>query len=225
MYIVLLVSLLTVDWWHAGRELWVMVVSSSPFQHMKGKPDVKYVANIHGNEAVSREMALHLIEVSTHSQETFVPIFFLTIQHSDDWWRNEYVFITLFPDIASIWLKTTGKTLTSVGCWIKREFTSCQVSIQTDSKWLARVLAPVVKEGEQIIHHLVHTHTRALISIHLSRPVRALVMKALFPIFFVACLEKSFSFVTWLRFKILTQVQRPWFWLESKLSRLLQAEH
>lgn len=47
-----------------GRDLWVMVVSSSPFQHMKGKPDVKYVANIHGNEAVSREMALHLIEVS-----------------------------------------------------------------------------------------------------------------------------------------------------------------
>lgn len=46
-----------------GRELWVMVVSSSPFQHIKGKPDVKYVANIHGNEAVPREMALHLIEV------------------------------------------------------------------------------------------------------------------------------------------------------------------
>lgn len=48
-----------------GRDLWVMVVSSSPFQHMKGKPDVKYVANIHGNEAVSREMALHLIQVNT----------------------------------------------------------------------------------------------------------------------------------------------------------------
>lgn len=42
-----------------------MVVSSSPFQHMKGKPDVKYVANIHGNEAVSREMSLHLIQVKT----------------------------------------------------------------------------------------------------------------------------------------------------------------
>jgi hypothetical protein len=42
-----------------------MVVSISPFQHMKGKPDVKYVANIHGNEAVTREMALHLIEVRT----------------------------------------------------------------------------------------------------------------------------------------------------------------
>ncbi len=44
-----------------------MVVSSSPFQHMKGKPDVKYVANIHGNEAVSREMALHLIQVNLPS--------------------------------------------------------------------------------------------------------------------------------------------------------------
>ena len=43
--------------------MWVMVVSVSPFQHMKGRPDVKLVANIHGNEAVTREMALHLIEV------------------------------------------------------------------------------------------------------------------------------------------------------------------
>ena len=46
-----------------GRDLWVMVVSISPFQHMKGKPDIKYVANIHGNEVVGREMSLHLIEV------------------------------------------------------------------------------------------------------------------------------------------------------------------
>jgi hypothetical protein len=54
-----------------GRDLWVMVVSSSPFQHMKGKPDVKYVANIHGNEAVSREMALHLIQVKTFLDFSF----------------------------------------------------------------------------------------------------------------------------------------------------------
>ena len=33
-----------------GRELWVMVVSSSPYEHMIGKPNVKYVANMHGNE-------------------------------------------------------------------------------------------------------------------------------------------------------------------------------
>ncbi|KAF4528396.1 hypothetical protein B566_EDAN015165 [Ephemera danica] len=38
-----------------------MVVSSSPYEHMIGKPDVKYVANMHGNEAVGREMMLHLI--------------------------------------------------------------------------------------------------------------------------------------------------------------------
>ncbi|KAK0170480.1 hypothetical protein PV327_011407, partial [Microctonus hyperodae] len=43
------------------RELWVMVVSSSPYDHIVGKPDVKYVANIHGDEAVGRELMLHLI--------------------------------------------------------------------------------------------------------------------------------------------------------------------
>lgn len=46
-----------------GRDLWVMVVSSSPYEHMIGKPDVKYVANMHGNEAVGRELMLHLVQV------------------------------------------------------------------------------------------------------------------------------------------------------------------
>ncbi|XP_043282547.1 carboxypeptidase M-like isoform X5 [Venturia canescens] len=46
-----------------GRDLWVMVVSSSPYEHMIGKPDVKYIANIHGNEAVGRELMLHLIHL------------------------------------------------------------------------------------------------------------------------------------------------------------------
>jgi len=44
-----------------GREIWVMVVSRSPYEHMIGKPNIKYVANMHGNEAVGREMMLHLI--------------------------------------------------------------------------------------------------------------------------------------------------------------------
>lgn len=44
-----------------GREIWVMVVSRSPYEHMVGKPNVKYVANMHGNEAVGRELMLHLI--------------------------------------------------------------------------------------------------------------------------------------------------------------------
>lgn len=44
-----------------GRELWVMVVSRSPYEHMIGKPNIKYVANMHGNEAVGRELMLHLV--------------------------------------------------------------------------------------------------------------------------------------------------------------------
>ncbi|CAH0564074.1 unnamed protein product [Brassicogethes aeneus] len=53
-----------------GRDLWVMVVSASPYEHMIGKPDVKYIGNIHGNEAVSRELMLHLIHYLTTSYST-----------------------------------------------------------------------------------------------------------------------------------------------------------
>ncbi|XP_026499573.1 carboxypeptidase M-like isoform X4 [Vanessa tameamea] len=53
-----------------GRDLWVMVVSASPYEHMIGKPDVKYVANIHGNEAVGRELLLHLIQYLATAYET-----------------------------------------------------------------------------------------------------------------------------------------------------------
>ncbi|CAG0903327.1 unnamed protein product, partial [Cyprideis torosa] len=45
-----------------GRKLWVMVVSSSPQKHVLGQPEVKYVGNMHGNEAVGREILLHFIE-------------------------------------------------------------------------------------------------------------------------------------------------------------------
>ncbi|XP_022814243.1 carboxypeptidase M isoform X1 [Spodoptera litura] len=53
-----------------GRDLWVMVVSASPYEHMIGKPDVKYVGNIHGNEAVGRELILHLIQYLVTSYDT-----------------------------------------------------------------------------------------------------------------------------------------------------------
>ncbi|XP_075157374.1 carboxypeptidase D isoform X5 [Haematobia irritans] len=53
-----------------GRELWVLVVSASPYEHMLGKPDVKYVGNIHGNEPVGRELLLHLIQYLVSSYET-----------------------------------------------------------------------------------------------------------------------------------------------------------
>uniref|UniRef100_A0A1Y1LFE6 Peptidase M14 domain-containing protein n=1 Tax=Photinus pyralis TaxID=7054 RepID=A0A1Y1LFE6_PHOPY len=57
-----------------GRDLWVMVVSASPYEHMIGKPDVKYVANMHGNEAISRELMLHLIHhlVMSYSSDPYI---------------------------------------------------------------------------------------------------------------------------------------------------------
>jgi carboxypeptidase M len=45
-------------------------VSASPYEHMLGKPDVKYIGNIHGNEAVGRELLLHLIQYFVTSYQT-----------------------------------------------------------------------------------------------------------------------------------------------------------
>ncbi|XP_075711125.1 carboxypeptidase M isoform X2 [Rhinoderma darwinii] len=45
-----------------GRNLWVLVVGKYPNTHTVGIPEFKYVANMHGNEPVGRELMLHLIE-------------------------------------------------------------------------------------------------------------------------------------------------------------------
>lgn len=57
-----------------GRDLWVMVVSASPYEHMIGKPDVKYIGGIHGNEPVGKELLLHMIQylVSSYATDPYI---------------------------------------------------------------------------------------------------------------------------------------------------------
>ncbi|XP_057710713.1 carboxypeptidase M isoform X2 [Corythoichthys intestinalis] len=46
----------------AGQELWVLALGQSSRRHTVGIPEFKYVANMHGNEVVGRELLLHLTD-------------------------------------------------------------------------------------------------------------------------------------------------------------------
>lgn len=44
------------------RELWVMRITTDPDKELPGKPKFKYVGNMHGDETVSRQVLVYLIE-------------------------------------------------------------------------------------------------------------------------------------------------------------------
>lgn len=45
-----------------GRELWVMRITRDPSADTPGKPKFKYVGNMHGDETVSRQVLVYLVE-------------------------------------------------------------------------------------------------------------------------------------------------------------------
>ncbi len=45
-----------------GRELWVMRITKDPNVDSPGKPKFKYVGNMHGDETVSRQVLVYLVE-------------------------------------------------------------------------------------------------------------------------------------------------------------------
>ena len=45
-----------------GRELWVMRITKEPTSDGPGKPKFKYVGNMHGDETVSRQVLVYLVE-------------------------------------------------------------------------------------------------------------------------------------------------------------------
>lgn len=53
-----------------GRDLWVLLITKDPEKEILLKPNVKYIGNMHGNEAVGRELLIHLIDYLLKGYET-----------------------------------------------------------------------------------------------------------------------------------------------------------
>nr|XP_032806471.1 inactive carboxypeptidase-like protein X2 [Petromyzon marinus] len=51
---------------HEGLKLYAMEISDNPGEHEIGEPEFRYVAGVHGNEALGRELTLFLMEFLCH---------------------------------------------------------------------------------------------------------------------------------------------------------------
>ncbi|XP_013783691.1 carboxypeptidase M-like [Limulus polyphemus] len=56
------------------KELWVILLSSTPNERPLLKPNVKYIANMHGDESVGRELLLHLAAylINNYNKDPYV---------------------------------------------------------------------------------------------------------------------------------------------------------
>ncbi|XP_078082040.1 carboxypeptidase D-like [Mustelus asterias] len=75
-----------------GRNLWVMAVGRNAREHEIGRPEFKYVGNIHGNEVVGRELLIHLIFhlVASYGNE---PDLTLYLKHT-----RVHIMVSMNPD-------------------------------------------------------------------------------------------------------------------------------
>ncbi|KAF7490277.1 Carboxypeptidase -like protein [Sarcoptes scabiei] len=53
-----------------NNSIWALEISDNPGEHEPGEAEIKLIANIHGNEAIGRELLLHLIDLLIGSYRT-----------------------------------------------------------------------------------------------------------------------------------------------------------